>query len=90
MVANDVGISLIMNNAPIIFTGEQHSEIFEQIFHLAEEQDYSVRVYESKVSSQFDFLLTVYRDTAIKVLSGNKNSNKMLIQYDKRTIRKTL
>ena len=46
------------------FTGEQHSENFEQIIHLAEDLGYSVRVYESKESSQFDFLHAVYRDTA--------------------------
>ena len=46
------------------FTGEQHSENFEQIIHLAEELGYLVRVYESKESSQFDFLQAVYRDTA--------------------------
>ncbi len=44
------------------FTGEQHSENFEQIIHLAEEVGYSVRIYESKESSQFDFLQAVYRD----------------------------
>ena len=46
------------------FTGEQYSENFEQIIHLAEELGYSVRVYESKESNQFDFLQAVYRDTA--------------------------
>lgn len=46
------------------FTGEQHSENFEKIIRLAEEMGYSVRVYESKESSQFDFLQAVYRDTA--------------------------
>jgi len=46
------------------FTGEQHSENFERIIQLAEELEYSVRVYESKKSSQFDFLQAVYRDTA--------------------------
>lgn len=46
------------------FTGEKHSESFEQIIHLAKELGYSVRVYESKESSQFDFLQAVYRDTA--------------------------
>lgn len=46
------------------FTGEQHSENFEQIIYLAEELGYSVRVYESKLSTQFDFLQAVYRDTA--------------------------
>ena len=46
------------------FTGEQHSENFEQIIHLAEELGYSVRVFESRESSQFDFLQAVYRDTA--------------------------
>lgn len=45
------------------FTGEQHSENFEKIIHLADELGYSVRVYESKESSQFDFLQAVYRDT---------------------------
>lgn len=46
------------------FTGEQHSENFEQIINLAEELGYSVRVYESKESNQFDFMQAVYRDTA--------------------------
>lgn len=46
------------------FTGEKNSENFEQIVHLAEELGYSVQVYESKESSQFDFLQAVYRDTA--------------------------
>lgn len=46
------------------FTGEQHSESYEKIIHLAEELGYLVRVYESKESSQFDFLQAVYRDTA--------------------------
>lgn len=46
------------------FTGEQHSENFEQIIYLAEELGYSVRVYESKISTQFDFLQAVYRDAA--------------------------
>ena len=53
-----------MNTALSYFTGEQHSEIFEQIVQLAEELGYSVRVYESKNSSQFDFLQAIYRDTA--------------------------
>lgn len=46
------------------FTGEKHSENFEQIIRLAEELGYLVRVYESKESNQFDFLQAVYRDTA--------------------------
>jgi len=46
------------------FTGEQHSENYEQIIHLAEELGYSVRVYEPKKSTQFDFLQAVYQDTA--------------------------
>lgn len=46
------------------FTGEQHSENYEQIIHIAEELGYSVRVSESKESSQFEFLQAVYRDTA--------------------------
>lgn len=46
------------------FTGEQHSDNLEQILLLAKELGYSVRVYESKGSSQFDFLQAVYRDTA--------------------------
>lgn len=46
------------------FTGEQHSENFEQIIRLAEELGYSVRVYESKESNQFDFLQAVYQDMA--------------------------
>ncbi len=46
------------------FTGEQHSENYEQIIQLAEELGYSVLVYESKNSNQFDFLQAVYRDTA--------------------------
>lgn len=45
------------------FTGERYSENFKQIFHIAEELGYSVYVYESKKSSQFDFLQAVYRDT---------------------------
>ena len=45
-------------------TGELHSESFEQINRLAQELGYSVRVYESRDSSQFDFLQAVYRDTA--------------------------
>lgn len=49
------------------FTGEQHSENYEQVIHLVEGLGYSVRVYESKSSSQFDFLQAVYRDTAIIV-----------------------
>ena len=49
------------------FTGEPHSKNFEQIIHLAKESGYSVRVYESKKSSQFDFLQAVYRDTVIIV-----------------------
>ncbi len=49
------------------FTGEQHSENFEQIIHLAEELEYSIRVYESNWSNQFNFLQAVYRDTAIIV-----------------------
>lgn len=46
------------------FICEQHSENFEQIIHLAEKLGFSVRVYESKDSNQFDFLQAVYRDTA--------------------------
>ena len=46
------------------FTGEQHSENYELIIQLAKEVGYSVRIYESKESSQFDFLQAVYRDTA--------------------------
>ena len=46
------------------FTGEQHSESFEQIVNLAKELGYSVRIYESKESNQFDFLQAAYRDTA--------------------------
>ena len=46
------------------FTGEQHSESFNKISHLAKELGYSVRVYESKASNQFDFMQAVYRDTA--------------------------
>ena len=49
------------------FTGEQHSENCAHIIHLAEKLGYSVRFYESKKSSQFDFLQAVYRDTAIIV-----------------------
>lgn len=49
------------------FTGEQHSESFNKISHLAKELGYSVRVYESKASNQFDFMQAVYRDTAIIV-----------------------
>lgn len=46
------------------FTGEQHSQNFEQIIHIAEKLGYSVRTYESKEMSQFDFLQAVFRDTA--------------------------
>ena len=46
------------------FTGEKHSKDYEQIIQLAEGLGYSVRVYESTESSQFDFLQAVYRDTA--------------------------
>lgn len=46
------------------FTGEQHSENFEQIINLAEKLGFSVHVYESKDSNQFDFMQEVYRDTA--------------------------
>lgn len=46
------------------FTGEQHSENYEQIIQLAKELGFSVQVYESNESSQFDFLQAVYRDTA--------------------------
>lgn len=47
------------------FTGEQHSENFEEIIQLSKKLGYSVRLYESKDSNQFDFLQAVYRDTAI-------------------------
>lgn len=56
-----------MNTALSYFTGEQLSENYEQIIHLVEGLGYSVQVYESKSSSQFDFLQAVYRDTAIIV-----------------------
>lgn len=46
------------------FTGEQHSENYEQIIRLAGKLGYSVRIYESKESSQFDFMQAVYRDKA--------------------------
>lgn len=46
------------------FICEQHSVNFEQIIHLAEKLGFSVRVYESKNSNQFDFLQAVYRDTS--------------------------
>ena len=49
------------------FTGERHSENFEQIIHIAGDLGYSVRIYESKESNQFDFLQAVYRDTATVV-----------------------
>lgn len=49
------------------FTGEQHSENFEQIINLAEKLGFSVHVYESKDSNQFDFMQAVYRDTATVV-----------------------
>ena len=45
------------------FTGEQHSENYDQIIRLAKGLGYSVRLYESKKSNQFDFLQAVYRDT---------------------------
>ena len=51
-----------MNTALSYFTGEKHSENFEQIIRLAEELGYLVRVYESKEANQFDFLQAVYRD----------------------------
>lgn len=50
------------NNLLSYFTGEQHSENFEQIVRIAEGLGYSVRIYESKDSSQFDFIQAVYRD----------------------------
>lgn len=56
-----------MNTTLSYFTGEQHSENFEQIIQLVKELGYSVRVYESKEANQFDFLQTVYRDTVIIV-----------------------
>jgi len=46
------------------FTGEQHSENFDQIIRLAKELGYSVRVYDSKEANQFDFLQAIYRDMA--------------------------
>lgn len=46
------------------FTSEQHSENFDRIILLAEELGYLVRVYESKDSTQFDFLQALFRDTA--------------------------
>lgn len=49
------------------FSGGQHCENYEQIIHLAEELGYSVRVYETMESSQFDFLQAIYRDTATVV-----------------------
>lgn len=49
------------------FTGEQHSENFEKIVQIAETLGYSIRIYESKESTQFDFLQAIYRDTAIIV-----------------------
>ena len=55
------------------FTGEQHSENFEKIIHLEEELGYSVRIYESKESNQFDFLQAVYWDTATIVDATNPN-----------------
>ena len=45
------------------FTGERHSDNYERIIHLAEGIGYSVRIYKSKDSSQFDFLQAFYRDT---------------------------
>lgn len=49
------------------FTGEQHSENFNQIINLAERLGYSVRIYEPNVATQFDFLQAVFRDTALVV-----------------------
>ena len=49
------------------FTGEQHSESFEQIISLSKELGYLVRIYESKDANQFDFLQAAFRDTAIIV-----------------------
>ena len=46
------------------FTGEQHSESFNRIIRLLKEMGFSVRVYESKESSQFDFMQALYRDMA--------------------------
>ena len=63
------------------FTGEQHSENFEQIIYLAEELGYSVRVYESKLSTQFDFLQAVYRDTATIVDATIPNDLSLLTVY---------
>lgn len=56
-----------MNTTLSYFSGGQHCENYEQIIHLAEELGYSVRVYETKESSQFDFLQAIYRDTATVV-----------------------
>ena len=53
-----------MNITLSYFTGERHSENFERIINIAEELEYSVRIFESKASTQFDFLQAVYRDTA--------------------------
>lgn len=46
------------------FTGEQHSQYFKRIILLAKNLGYSVKVYESKNSSQFEFIQAIYRDTA--------------------------
>ena len=48
---------------PSCFTDEQHGENFEKIVHLAIKGGYSVRAYESKEATQFDFLKEVYMDT---------------------------
>ena len=46
------------------FTSEPYGESYEQITQLADVFGYSVRVYESKETNQFDFLMAVYRDAA--------------------------
>ena len=55
-------MNIVMNVS--FFTGEQHSESFNRIIRLLKEMGFSVRVYESKESSQFDFMQALYRDMA--------------------------
>jgi hypothetical protein len=54
---------MIMYKTLSYFAGEQHRENYEQIVHLVEEFEYSIRVYESRESFQFDFQQTMYRVT---------------------------
>ena len=62
------------------FTGEQHSENFEQIIRLAEGLGYSVRVYESKESSRCGFLKAVNRDT-VAIVESPRQLNPEIIAH---------